>query len=107
MKTIKLNSRSAYVGENEVMIKKPEGRYLVRILNNEVTTPQFLSTIIEEEKCPFLSPDYPYIVVSKLTDKIIKAAIESFINFDENIRWLKLYHIMPTLDIKEIDEILF
>jgi hypothetical protein len=46
----------------------------------EVTTPQFLSTIMEKEKSAFLSPDYPCIIVSKLTDDIIRAAIESFIN---------------------------
>jgi hypothetical protein len=35
---------------------------------------------MEKEKSAFLSPDYPCIIVSKLTDDIIRAAIESFIN---------------------------
>ena len=73
----------------------------------EVTTPQFLSTIMEKENNDFLLPDYPCIIVSKLTDDIIRAAIESFINSDDEVRWLKLYHIMPKLDIEEIDEILY
>lgn len=54
-----------------------------------------------------LLPDYPYIIVSKLTDDIIKAAIQSFINSDDDMPWLKLYHIMPKLDIEEINEILY
>ncbi|MFK8012733.1 MAG: hypothetical protein AB8B80_11865 [Marinicellaceae bacterium] len=44
----------------------------------EVTTPTFLSTIMENKKRAFLSPEYPCIIVSKLTDDIIRAAIESF-----------------------------
>ena len=44
----------------------------------EVTTPQFLSTMTEKYFFPF--PDYPCIIVSKLTDDTIQAAIESFIN---------------------------
>ena len=28
----------------------------------------------------FLSPNYPFLIVSKLTDDTIRAAIESFIN---------------------------
>jgi hypothetical protein len=59
------------------------------------------------EKEGFILPDYPSIIVSKLTDDIIRAAIESFINSDDEVRWLKLYHIMPQLTIQEIDEILY
>ena len=73
----------------------------------EVTTPQFLSTIMEKENNAFLLPDYPCIIVSKLTDDIIRAAIESFINSDDEVRWLKLYHIIPKLNTQEINEILY
>ena len=73
----------------------------------EVTTLQFLSTILEKGNNGFLLPDYPFIIVSKLTDYIIQAAIESFVNSDDEARWLKLYHIMPTLNIQEINEILY
>ena len=77
----------------------------------EVTTPKFLSTMMEKEKSTFLQPDYPYIIVSKLTDDIIRAAIESFINpkdfpEEEELLWLKLYHVIPKLTPEEIDEIL-
>jgi hypothetical protein len=49
--------------------------------------------------------------VTKLTDAIIRAAIESFINpkdypDDDELRWLKLYHVIPKLTTEEIDEIL-
>ena len=77
----------------------------------EITTPKFLSTMMEKENSTFLEPEYPYIIVSKLTDDIIRAAIESFINpkdfpDDDELRWLKLYHIIPKLTTEEIDEIL-
>ena len=73
----------------------------------EVTTPQFLSTLMEKEKSDFLSPDYPSIIVSKLTDDIIRAAIESFINTQDDLYWLKLYHITVALESEDIDEILY
>ena len=73
----------------------------------EVTTLQFLATIMENENNAFLLPDYPCIIVSKLTDDIIRAAIESFINSDDEVRWLKLYHIIPKLNTQEINEILY
>ena len=78
----------------------------------EVTTPQFLSTMMEKKKMEVFSPNYPFIIVSKLTDDIIRAAIESFINpqdpVDPNdeLYWLKLYHVIPKLTLQEIDEIL-
>lgn len=72
----------------------------------EVTTPAFLTVLMEEEEGKFLSPGYPYIIVSKLSDDIIRAAIQKFINEEEDSYWLKLYHITATLDIKDIDEIL-
>ena len=77
----------------------------------EVTTPQFLSTIMEKEKSAFLSPDYPCIIVSKLTDDIIRAAIESFINpqdsgnIYEELYWLKLYHLIPSLEMEDVNEL--
>ena len=77
----------------------------------EVTTPQFLLTIMEKEKSAFLSPDYPCIIVSKLTDDIIRAAIESFINpkdsgnIYEELYWLKLYHLIPSLEMKDVNEL--
>lgn len=55
----------------------------------------------------FLLTDYSCLIVSKLTDDIIRAAIESFINSDYEVCLLKLYHIIPQLNIQEIDEILY
>lgn len=77
----------------------------------EITTPKFLSTMMEKGKSTFLEPGYPYIIVSKLTDDIIRATIESLINpkdfpDDDELRWLKFYHVIPKLTTEEIDEIL-
>jgi hypothetical protein len=41
----------------------------------EVTTPQFLSALMKKYESDFVPPNYPYIIGSKLTDNIIKAAI--------------------------------
>jgi hypothetical protein len=72
----------------------------------EVTTPQCLSALMEESEGDFLSPCYPYIIVSKLTDEIIHAAIQSFIDTEDDSYWLKLYHTTATLKIEDINEIL-
>ena len=73
----------------------------------EVTTPQFFYTLMEKSKSDFVPPGYPYIIVSKLTDKIIRAAIQEFIDKEKDSYWLKLYHITASLDIKDINKILY
>lgn len=73
----------------------------------EVTTPQFLSALIEESESGFLPPCYPYIIVSKLTDEIIHAAIQSFVDTSDDSYWLKLYHVTATLKINDLNEILY
>ena len=55
----------------------------------------------------FLLPGYPYIIVSKLTDEIIRSAIQAYIDTEDDSYWLKLYHIIPTLEIEDINEILY
>ena len=72
----------------------------------EVTTPECLSDDSETSESGFVSPCYPVILVSKLTDEIIHAAIQSFIETEDDLYWLKLYHIAPLLTIEEIDAIL-
>ena len=59
---------------------------------------------MEEEKTNFVEPGTPTIIVKKLTDKIITEAVEAYL--DDDGYWLKLYHLIPKLDIEEIDEIL-
>jgi len=46
-------------------------------------------------------------IVSKLTDSIIRAAIQEFIDTKEDSYWLKLYHMTATLNIEDINEILY
>ena len=73
----------------------------------EVTTPQCLSYFIEKSGSSFLPPYVPYIIVSKLTDEIIHAAIQSFIDTEDDSYWLKLYHTAATLQIEDLNEILY
>jgi hypothetical protein len=72
----------------------------------EVTTPQFLSALMKESESDFVTPGYPYIIVSKLPDETIKSAIQSFLNEDEDSDWLKLYQVPATLEIEDLNEIL-
>lgn len=72
----------------------------------EVATLQFLSDLMEKNESDFVPAGYPYIIVSKLTDEIIRAAIQEFIDENEDSYWLKLYHITATLTIEDINEIL-
>lgn len=73
----------------------------------EVTTPRFFYTLMEKFKSNFVPPGYPYIIVSKLTDDIIRATIQEFIDTKEDSYWLKLYHMTATLKIEDINEILY
>ena len=50
----------------------------------EVTTPIFFYTLMEKFKSNFVPPGYSYIIVSKLTDDIIRAAIQEFIDTKED-----------------------
>ena len=77
------------------------GTYLI-----EVTTPQFFSNLMKESKSNFVSPDYPYIIVSKLTDEIIRNAIQEFVDSEEDSYWLKLYLATPLFEIEDLNEIL-
>ena len=72
----------------------------------EVATLQFLSDLMEKTESDFVPAGYPYIIVSKLTDEIIRAAIQEFIDAKDDSYWLKLYHITATLNIEDINEIL-
>ena len=37
----------------------------------------------------------------------IRAAIESFINTKNDLYWLKSYHVIPTLEIEDLNELLY
>ena len=72
----------------------------------EVTTPKFFYTLMEKSKSDFVPAGYPYVIVSKLTDEVIRSAIQQFIDAREDSYWLKLYHMTATLKIEDINEIL-
>ena len=67
---------------------KHESHYVL-----EVTTPEWLTSFMQRQKSDFVEPGYPYVIVSKLTDDIIKRAVESYINEKSDSYWLKLYHV--------------
>ena len=72
----------------------------------EVTTPKFFDTLMKKSKSDFVPAGYLYIIVSKLTDEVIRSAIQEFIDAEEDSYWLKLYHMTATLNIEDINEIL-
>lgn len=61
---------------------------------------------MEKSKSNFVPPSYPYTIVLKLIDDIIRATIQQFIDEKEDLYWLKLYHMIPTLNSKDINKIL-
>ena len=72
----------------------------------DVTTTQFLVRMMEKDESKFLEPEYPAIIVSKLTNDIIKTAMQAYVDGDDDCYWLKLYDLIPKLKIEEINEIL-
>ena len=72
----------------------------------EVTTPEFICASMKRSGSDFLEPSFPYILVSKLTKEIIRAAIQAYVDDKDDSFWLKLYHIAPTLNIDEMNKIL-
>ena len=73
----------------------------------EITTPEFLSHIMEKFDDGFLSTGYPHILVSELTDQIIYAAVKAYVEDQEGSYWLKLYHIVATLNIQDVNKIIY
>lgn len=59
---------------------------------------------MEKFKSDFVPAGYPYVIVSKLTDEVIRSTIQEFIDVKEDSYWLKLYHITATLKIEDIKE---
>ena len=53
-----------------------------------------------------MSAGFPYTIVSKLTDKIIRSAVQEFIDAEKNLYWLKLSHVTTSLNIKDINELI-
>ena len=59
---------------------------------------------MEKFKSDFVPAGYPYVIVSKLTDVVIRSTIQEFIDVKEDSYWLKLYHMTATLKIEDIKE---
>ena len=62
-----------------------------------VVTAKNIESLMNKEKINYFEPGYPFIIVKKLTKKIITEAIEAYASDDAY--WLKLYHFAGKLDI--------
>ena len=71
-----------------------------------VTTVKNIESLMDKEKMNYFEPGYPFIIVKKLTKDIIEETIKAYAENNDGY-WLKLYHITATLEIEDINEILF
>lgn len=72
----------------------------------EVTTPQALSSEMEETNRNFVKPGYPFIIVRELTLMVIRETLEAFAAEKEDAFWLKFYHLTVEFDINDLNTIL-
>ena len=56
----------------------------------KVTTPKLFYSVMKKFKSNFVTTEYPYIIVSKLVNEIMKSAIQEFIDAEEDLYRLKL-----------------
>jgi hypothetical protein len=68
-----------------------------------VSTPADLVDQMEQEKINFIIPDTPKIIVKKLTEEIVREAIEAYAENDGY--WLKLCQFGDDIDISVLDKL--
>ena len=68
-----------------------------------VATTKYVLQRMDEQKSNFSNPNELIIVVRKLTQEIIAAAIEAYAK--DNAFWLKLYAFASEIDISVLDEL--
>lgn len=82
-----------------------------------VATAKNIESLMDKERMNYFEPGYPFIIVKKLTKKIISEAIEAYAS--DEAYWLKLYHFAGKVDtavfnklqaehmeyLKELDEL--
>lgn len=72
----------------------------------EVTTPEALSSQMDERNRTFLEPSYPPIIVHELTVPVIKEAIEALLIEEDDAYWFKLYYSSAFLTTEDLDLII-
>ena len=83
----------------DVMVENEDG-YMYTIV---ACTPGDLLKQMKEDKLNFIMPDTPRIIVKKLTEKIVREAIEVYAENDGY--WLKLYQFGDDIDISVLNKL--
>lgn len=95
-------------GNIDVFVTLPDG-FSISVL---VGTTENLQHLMKKDNVNFLSPPSLFIVVTELTEEIIKEAINSYMEADPSGYWLKLHyfasristHVFDELQVQEIEE---
>ena len=62
---------------------------------------------MKQENEKFLSPDYPYIIVSELTPSVVREALEAYAVEKEDAFWLKkMYHLATEWNIDDFNALI-
>jgi hypothetical protein len=69
-----------------------------------VVTPQYMIYLMKEGNQNFLEPGENFIVVKKLTPKIIEESVRLFVE-ENNAYWLKLFYISAYFDIATLNNL--
>lgn len=95
-------------GNIDVFVTLPDG-FSISVL---VATTENLQYLMEKDNVNFLSPPSLFIIVTELTEDIVKEAINGYIEDDPSGYWLKLQyfanqispHVFDVLQVQEIEE---
>ena len=94
------NSISLESFHNWVIFVENEDGYTYTIV---VSTPGDLLDQMEQEKINFIMPDTPKIIVKKLTEQIVREAIQAYAENDGY--WLKLCQFGDDIDISVLSKL--
>ena len=88
-----------HIDNLDVFVENEDG-YTYTIV---VSTPDDLVDQMEQEKFNFIRPDTPKIIVKKLTEPIVREAIEAYAENDGY--WLKLCQFGDDIDISVLNKL--
>ena len=88
-----------YIDNLNIFVENENG-YTYTIV---VRTPDDLLDQMEQEKINFIMPDNPKIIVKKLTEQIVREAIQAYAENDGY--WLKLCQFGDDIDISVLNKL--
>jgi len=88
-----------YIDNVDVIVENEHG-YTYTIV---VSTPGDLLDQMEQEKINFIIPESPKIIVKKLTEQIVREAIEAYAKNDGY--WLKLCQFGDSINISTLNKL--